>query len=90
MKAIKEQIKEARGKAGLTQTQLERALGISRQVNRWEHGKTCPTLATLERIAEVTGYAFVVGLSATSANRATIGGYDQVMVLTPIGSAGKK
>ena len=49
-------IREARGKAGLSQGELEKKLGISHgQISRWERGDVVPYSETLARIWAVLG-----------------------------------
>lgn len=49
-----EEIAKARRRAGMTQEQLEEAIGISRQtIGLYENGKTAPPFETLADIASV-------------------------------------
>lgn len=51
-----DQIRKYRKKAGLTQKELGRRLGISQQqIGQWETGKTNPKIETLQKIADVLG-----------------------------------
>lgn len=51
-----ENIREARKKAGLTQVQLAKKLGVPYQsIGQWETGKRNPKYETLERIASAIG-----------------------------------
>ena len=49
-------VRSARRRAGLTQKELGKELGVgSISVSRWERAVTSPSLARLQRMAEVTG-----------------------------------
>lgn len=52
------QVRDLRKKAGLTQIELAKKLGVSQQVlSRLESGEADnPTVSTLERIAQATGH----------------------------------
>ena len=53
---IKDNIKKARLKSGLTQAQVAEKLGVSQaQYARWESGGRNPKNDTLEKLAEVFG-----------------------------------
>ena len=49
-------IESARKRAGLSQAQLARRMGIERQsVQQWEHGETAPRQSRLTKLAQVLG-----------------------------------
>lgn len=51
-----EKIRQAREKAGMSQHELARALGISSTaISFWESGKTAPTVGNLYRLASILG-----------------------------------
>lgn len=53
---IKDRIKEARVKAGLNQSELARALGVSPQtVQQWEAGDTSPRKKKVEAMKSILG-----------------------------------
>ena len=54
---------KARAAADITQAQLARRIGTSQpMVARWESGKQLPSVRTLLRVAEATGFDLSVGL----------------------------
>jgi transcriptional regulator with XRE-family HTH domain len=54
--AVANQVRGARRRAGLTQKELGKELGVgSITVSRWERGVTTPSLVRLKGLAEVTG-----------------------------------
>ena len=56
-KAIGHLVKELRGKAGITTTELAERVGISQaQISRLENGKQGFRSATLAKIADALGY----------------------------------
>jgi len=56
-------ILKARAAASLTQAQLAKKIGTSQSmVARWESGAQVPSVRTLMKIAEATGYELAVGL----------------------------
>lgn len=56
-------ILKARAAAGLTQTQLAKKIGSSQpMVARWESGAQVPSVRTLVKVAQATGYELAVGL----------------------------
>jgi transcriptional regulator with XRE-family HTH domain len=57
-------IREARLKAGLTQTELAARLGRERaQVARWETGRQEPSFANLSAAVEACGFALEVAIA---------------------------
>ncbi|QQE79517.1 helix-turn-helix transcriptional regulator [Alicyclobacillus sp. SO9] len=57
--AAEPKIREARVKVGMTQEELAKQLGVSRQtVSNLEHGRTLPNLAILFLIAGILGVAW--------------------------------
>lgn len=53
---LQDRIRKARGHAGLNQSTLAEAIGVStNSVNRWEKGERNPTQESLESIAQATG-----------------------------------
>ena len=57
-------IREARLKAGLTQTQLAERLGRERaQIARWETGGQEPSFENVVAVVEACGYALTVEIS---------------------------
>jgi transcriptional regulator with XRE-family HTH domain len=57
-------IREARLKAGLTQTQLAERLGRERaQIARWEIGGQEPSFENVVAVVEACGFALNVGIS---------------------------
>ena len=65
-------ILKARASAGLTQKELARRIGTSQPtIARWESGAQTPSVRSLTRIAEATGFELTVGLrKGSSAGRA--------------------
>lgn len=62
-KAIFHEMIEARLRAGLTQGQLARRMRTSRStISRIESGRALPLVATLEKLAEVTGHKLEIRL----------------------------
>lgn len=58
-------IREARQKAGLTQSELASRLGTRQSVvSRWEHGAEEPRLSTLDRILRACGFSAELSLRA--------------------------
>jgi transcriptional regulator with XRE-family HTH domain len=58
---------KARASAGLTQEQLAERIGTSQPtVARWEGGKQLPSLRSLIRIAEATGFQLTLGLRGSA------------------------
>ena len=56
-------ILKARAAAGLTQRELAMEIGTSQPtVARWESGAQLPSVRSLTRIAEATGFQLTVGL----------------------------
>ena len=56
-------ILKARASAGLTQKELARRIGTSQPtIARWESGAQIPSVRSLTRIAEATGFELTVGL----------------------------
>lgn len=56
-------ILKARASASLTQAQLARKIGTSQSmVARWESGAQVPSVRTLMKIAQATGFELAVGL----------------------------
>jgi len=54
---------KARAAAGFSQSQLARRIGTSQSmIARWESGKQLPSVRTLLRIAEATGFGLSLGL----------------------------
>jgi transcriptional regulator with XRE-family HTH domain len=54
---VARQMMEARLRAGLFQRQLAELMGTSQStISRLESGQDLPTVATLEKLAEVTGH----------------------------------
>ena len=54
MASIGTQIKDARRKEGLTQTELAEKLNCSvNTISRWENGKYSPSIDELNKIAEI-------------------------------------
>jgi uncharacterized protein len=61
-------IREARLKAGLTQTELAERLGRERaQVARWETGGQEPSFANLSAVVEACGFALQVEIAERGA-----------------------
>jgi transcriptional regulator with XRE-family HTH domain len=57
-------VREARRRAGLSQTELGRRLGTSQAaIARWEQGKTAPSFETLRRAARACGLDLGVSLA---------------------------
>ena len=57
-------IYSARRRAGLTQTELARRLGLPQsQVSRWERGSVAPSLETLQRIVRACGLELTLGIA---------------------------
>lgn len=53
---LQDRIRKARDHAGLNQSALAEAIGVStNSVNRWEKGERNPTQESLESIAQATG-----------------------------------
>lgn len=64
-------IREARLKAGLTQTELAERLGRERaQVARWETGGQEPSFANLSAVVEACGFALQVEIAEREATPA--------------------
>ncbi len=64
-------IREARLKAGLTQTELAERLGRERaQVARWEIGRQDPNFANLSAVVEACGFALQVEIAEREATPA--------------------
>lgn len=62
MGGVGESIKLARNKANMTQDDLGKKIGVSRDtIRRWEHGRSDPSVKEVAAIAEVTGYSFDEG-----------------------------
>lgn len=58
----------ARNRAGLTQQELAKRMGTTQPaVARLESGRTCPSIRTLERLAEATGSRLVIGFARRNA-----------------------
>lgn len=59
---ISEQIKKAREKAGLTQSELAEKIGLSGHniISYFENGDRTPSLDTLYRIADALHYQFTI------------------------------
>ena len=58
---------KARASAGLTQEQLAERIGTSQPtVARWEGGKQLPSLRSLIRIAEATGFQLTLALRSSA------------------------
>ncbi|MBI4730071.1 MAG: helix-turn-helix transcriptional regulator [Acidobacteria bacterium] len=56
-------ILKARAEAGLTQAQLAKRIGTSQpMIARWESGAQVPSVTSLLRIAEATGFDLAVAL----------------------------
>ena len=56
---LNENIKKARLKSGLTQTQVAERLGVAQaQYARWESGGRNPKDETVEKLAEIFGVSF--------------------------------
>ena len=56
IKELGKQLKEARAGANLSQEELAKRIGVSRQtISNWENGRSEPDLETLGRIAELLG-----------------------------------
>jgi transcriptional regulator with XRE-family HTH domain len=61
---------KARAAAALTQDELARALGTSQSmVARWEGGTQVPSVRTLMRIAEATGFRLALGFQDSGRRR---------------------
>ena len=57
-------IREARRRAGLTQTELgERAGRAGSAISRWERNEVEPSLATLRELVQAAGFELVIGLA---------------------------
>ncbi|WKV09424.1 helix-turn-helix transcriptional regulator [Thermoanaerobacterium sp. CMT5567-10] len=57
-KAIGEKLKEVREKNGYTQTEVEKAIGIKRELlSYYENGRREIDIATLEKLASFYGYS---------------------------------
>ena len=56
-------LRQARFRAGLSQSQLAERLGTSQSViARWESGRTRPSLANLERVVRACGFELELGI----------------------------
>ncbi len=54
----------ARNRAGLTQAELARRLGLTQsQLSRWERGRVEPSLETVRRIVRACGLELTLGLA---------------------------
>jgi transcriptional regulator with XRE-family HTH domain len=61
---------KARAAAGLSQAQLAKRIRTSQpMVARWESGKQLPSVRTLVRIAQATGFDLAVGLRDSHSGR---------------------
>lgn len=57
-------LREARLRAGLTQTELARRAGTAPSaISRWERGEVEPSLERLKTLVRATGYELTIGLS---------------------------
>lgn len=75
-------IREARKRAGLTQTQLARLLGSSQSlVARWESGEVAPLFATVLKAVRACGLDLTIGLAEYDAERDEL--IDERLALTP-------
>jgi transcriptional regulator with XRE-family HTH domain len=64
-------IREARLKAGLTQTELAERLGRERaQIARWETGGQEPSFANVSAVVEACGFALHVAIAERQSNPA--------------------
>lgn len=60
MKALCEQLSEARKLKDITQDSLATEMNVTRQaVSRWENGKSLPDAETLKRLSQVLSYDFM-------------------------------
>jgi len=65
------QMKAARARTGLTQTEIADKLQVARvSISRWERGRSCPESGRLRQFSELTG-ADYAQLAAAWADRAT-------------------
>jgi transcriptional regulator with XRE-family HTH domain len=60
----------ARHATGMTKRDFAKAIGASKgKLARWERAETIPRLETLQRIADVTGLSFQIGIEPLEASR---------------------
>jgi ribosome-binding protein aMBF1 (putative translation factor) len=72
-RAVAEMVAENRGRKGLTQTALARAIGVRQPViARIESGDHVPTIETLIKIANALDIEIMVGISPSSRAEPTI------------------
>ena len=75
-------IRSARRRGGLTLRQLAARAGTSHStLSAYEHGRTTPTVATLERILEAAGFTADVRLEPTAFDDRVERGRELVQVL---------
>ena len=75
-------IREARRRAGLTQSQLANRLGTTQSaVARMEAGALSPRFSTLRRAVEACGFEVRIGLGEPDPGTASL--FEQTLALTP-------
>ena len=63
-------VMDVRNRAGLTQEELGRKMGTTQPVvARLESGRSCPSMRTLERLAEATGSRLLISFAPLKAKR---------------------
>lgn len=80
-------ILKARAFAGLSQEQLAKKIGTSQpMVTRWESGSQVPSVRSLLRIAEATGFELAIGIKHPGS---TAKNFELLEVLRSSGSGAK-
>lgn len=77
-------MRDARRRAGLTQTELARRMGTGQSaIARWEAGERSPTVETLQRAVALCGFELDIGLRSQEEIAATRRAVARMLRLSP-------